>query len=118
VDTDWIQIAALYGALMRHAPSPVVELNRAVAVALSRGPEAGLAIADRLVAEGELRDYPYLQATRADLLRRLGRFVEAADAYLAARALTSNAAERAFLDRRLREVEAEGALGERPITGR
>ena len=108
-DTDWIQIAALYGALMRHAPSPVVELNRAVAVAMSRGPEAGLAIADRLAAAGELRDYPYLHATRADLLRRLGRFVEAADAYRAARALTSNTAEQAFLDRRLREIEAAGA---------
>ena len=103
-ETDWVQIAALYAALVRHEPSPVVELNRAVAVAMARGPEAGLALVDVLVAEGLLDEYPYLHAARADLLRRLGRRAEAAAAYRRAAALTANAAERAFIDRRLVEV--------------
>ena len=102
--TDWVQIAALYGSLMRHEPSPVVELNRAVAVAMVRGPAAGLALVDALAAGGELADYPYLHATRADFLRRLGRGAEAAAAYRRAAALTANVAERAFLERRLREL--------------
>jgi len=102
--TDWTQIAALYAALMEHAPSPVVELNRAVAVAMARGPEAGLAIAERLAERGELVDYPYLHAVRADLLRRLGRRSEAAEAYRRAGRLTANTTEKAFLARRLREV--------------
>jgi len=103
-DTDWVQIAALYAALVRHEPSPVIELNRAVAVAMARGPEAGLVIVESLVAEGLLEEYPYLHAARADLLRRLGRRAEAAAAYRRAAALTANAAERAFIDRRLVEV--------------
>jgi RNA polymerase sigma-70 factor, ECF subfamily len=102
--TDWRQIAALYGALAAQAPSPVVELNRAVAVAMAEGPAVGLALVDAIAATGRLDEYLYLHSARADLLRRLGRTGEAATAYRRARELTTNAAERAFLDRRLREV--------------
>jgi RNA polymerase sigma-70 factor (ECF subfamily) len=104
--TDWRQIEGLYDALARLAPSPVVELNRAVAVAMTRGPAAGLAIVDRLAADGSLADYHLLHAAQADLLRRLGRRAEAADAYRRAAALTANQAEQAFLGRRLAEVTA------------
>jgi RNA polymerase sigma-70 factor (ECF subfamily) len=103
-ETDWGEIAALYGVLGRMAPSPVIELNRAVAVAMASGPEAGLRLVDAVGASGQLDDYPYLHASRADLLRRLGRMEEAAAAYRRARALTSNAAEQAFLARRLAQV--------------
>jgi RNA polymerase sigma-70 factor (ECF subfamily) len=103
-ETDWAEIAALYSLLGRVAPSPVVELNRAVAVAMDDGIEGGLAIVDELAAGGQLDDYPYLHSTRADLLRRLGRGDEAALAYRRALELTENAPERAFLERRLREV--------------
>ena len=103
-ETDWNEIAALYGVLGRIAPSPVIELNRAVAVAMASGPEAGLRLVDAVGASGQLDDYPYLHAARADLLRRLGRSEEAADAYRRAHELTGNVAEQAFLDRRLAEV--------------
>ncbi len=103
-ETDWAEIAALYEILGRIAPSPVIELNRAVAVAMASGPEAGLRLIDAVGASGQLDEYPYLHASRADLLRRLGRAEEAAAAYRRARALTSNAAEQAFLERRLAEV--------------
>jgi len=102
--TDWPQIVALYTALAATEASPIVKLNRAVAVAMSDGPAAGLAMIDRLAVTGALDDYPYLHSARADLLRRLGRFGEAADAYRRASALTVNAAERRFLGRRLAEV--------------
>ena len=102
--TDWPQIAALYLALARRDPSPVVRLNLAAAVAMAEGPDLGLAMMDGLAAEGSLHDYPYLHAARADLLRRLGRDSEAAAAYRRALDLTVNAAERAFLEGRLREV--------------
>ena len=104
-DTDWRQIAALYARLARLAPSPVVELNRAVAIAMAEGPEAGLTRLDALAGDDRLATYPYFQSARADLLRRLGRRAAAADAYRAALALTSNEVERAFLARRLAEVE-------------
>jgi RNA polymerase sigma-70 factor (ECF subfamily) len=104
--TDWRQIEGLYDALLVLAPSPVVELNRAVAVAMTRGPAAGLAIVDGLDASGVLADYHLLHAARADLLRRLDRRAEAADAYRRAAALTGNRAEQAFLGRRLAEVTA------------
>jgi RNA polymerase sigma-70 factor, ECF subfamily len=104
--TDWPQIEALYGQLARLAPSPVVELNRAVAVAMVRGPAAGLALIDGIADTGALDDYHLLHAARADLLRRLGRRDDAAAAYERAAALTANAAERAFLARRLAEVRA------------
>ncbi|WP_031512295.1 RNA polymerase sigma factor [Streptomyces sp. NRRL F-5123] len=99
--TDWAQIAGLYGELARMAPGPVVELNRAVAVAMVQGPAAGLALADALDASGALAGYHLLPATRADLLRRLGRTPEAAAAYRAALDLAPTEAERRFLARRL-----------------
>jgi RNA polymerase sigma-70 factor (ECF subfamily) len=99
---DWPQIAALYGELARLTGSPVVELNRAIAVAEEQGPEAGLAIADGLA----LDDYHYLHATRGELLRRLGRTGEARDAYHRALALAGDDAERRLLVRRLTELGA------------
>ena len=104
-DTDWPQIAALYGVLLELAPSPVVELNRAAAIAMAEGPERGLALLDDLVARGELAHYHLLPAARADLLRRLGRTADAAEAYRAAIALAGNDAERRFLVRRLAELD-------------
>jgi RNA polymerase sigma-70 factor, ECF subfamily len=104
-DTDWAQIAQLYGELMKLTPTAVVELNRAVAVAMADGPEAGLALVDALDASGTLPDYYLLPATRADLLRRLDRRAEAAVAYQEALALAPTDVERRYLDRRLREVE-------------
>ena len=101
-ETDWSQIAALYGRLLQLTRSPVVRLNRAVAVAMAQGPAAGLALVDEL--EAELAGYRLLPATRADLLRRLGRNAEAAQAYRAALELTESATERRFLLRRLAEV--------------
>ena len=109
-DTDWRQIAALYARLAGLAPSPVVELNRAVAIAMADGPEAGLALLDALAADERLATYPYFHSARADLLRRLGRRAAAAGAYRAALALTSNEVERAFLTRRLAEVEGPARL--------
>jgi len=102
--TDWPQIEALYLELARLAPSPVVDLNRAVAVAMVRGPAAGLVLMDEIAAAGTLDDYHLLHAARADLLRRLGQRGEAAAAYRRAAALTANEAERAFLSRRLADV--------------
>jgi RNA polymerase sigma-70 factor (ECF subfamily) len=103
--TDWRQIALLYGVLARLAPSPVIELNRAAAVAMAEGPEAGLRLLDALEAEGSLRAYPLLPAARADLLRRLGRWGEASVAYRRALALIGNDPLRRFLTRRLAETE-------------
>jgi RNA polymerase sigma-70 factor (ECF subfamily) len=103
-ETDWQQISALYSTLAARTPSPVVELNRAVAVAMADGPEHGLRIIDAIVDGGDLDAYPYLHAARADLLRRLGRLDEAAAAYRRARELTENAAERSFLEGRFAEV--------------
>jgi RNA polymerase sigma-70 factor (ECF subfamily) len=99
--TDWPQIEALYCRLAALAPSPVVELNRAVAVAMAEGPELGLELIDGI--EG-LESYRHLHSARADLLRRLGRHDEAADAYRRALALAAQPAERSFLERRLAEV--------------
>ena len=100
-DTDWSQVAALYAQLEAVAPSPLVTLNRAVAVAELDGPAVALATVDRLVADTPvLASYHALHATRADLLRRLGRSAEARDAYDAAIAATGNEAERAYLTRR------------------
>jgi RNA polymerase sigma-70 factor, ECF subfamily len=105
--TDWVQIATLYQALLRMSPSPVVELNFAAAVAMADGPAVGLAMMDALATDGALEDYPYFHAARADLLRRLGRWSEAATAYRRALDITTNAPERAFLEGRLAEVSAE-----------
>ena len=104
-DTDWRQIAALYGALQRVRPSPVVALNRAVAIAMSRGPEAGLPLLEELERSGALASYHLLPAARADLQRRLGRHAEAAGSYREALALAGNEPERRFLSRRLAEAE-------------
>jgi RNA polymerase sigma-70 factor, ECF subfamily len=103
-DTDWAQIAALYEQLARFLPTPVVELNHAVAVGMAQGPAAGLPLVAALEASGKLAGYHLLPATRADLLRRLGRRSEAADAYRAALELASTDAERRFLRRRLAET--------------
>jgi RNA polymerase sigma-70 factor, ECF subfamily len=99
-ETDWPQIAALYDELARLEPTPIVELNRAVAVAMAHGPEFGLELVERI----DLPEYHLLHATRADFLRRLDRRPEAADAYRAALALEMNAADRAFLTQRLADV--------------
>jgi RNA polymerase sigma-70 factor (ECF subfamily) len=99
--TDWVEVLGLYDELLRVWPSPVVALNRAVAVAMVRGPQAGLDELAGLDADGRLAGYRYLPATRADLLRRLGRTGEASAAYRQALALTDNDAERAFLSARL-----------------
>jgi RNA polymerase sigma-70 factor (ECF subfamily) len=111
--TDWPQIVSLYQALLRLDPSPVVELNLAAAVAMADGPATGLAMMDGLLSAGSLESYPYLHAGRADLLRRLGRWSEAASAYRRAIDLTRNAAEREFLERRIAEVST-AAGRERP----
>jgi len=109
VATDWQEIAGLYRELGRMTRSPVVELNRAVAVAMADGPAAGLAIVDALAADGTLASYHLLPATRADLLRRLGRTDQAADAYRAAAALASTDAERRYLNRRYEAMIAAAA---------
>jgi len=103
-DTDWPQIVRLYEVLERLQPSPVVSLNRAAAVAMVDGARAGLALIDALAAAGDLGRYHLLHAARADLLRRLGSWKEAAAGYEAALALVTNEAERRFLERRLGEV--------------
>ena len=104
--TDWRQIVALYDRLYAMVPTPVVALNRAVAVAMCDGPAAALPLLDELATSRELREYHLLPAARADLLRRLGRTTEAAAAYREALALVGNEPERRFLARRLAEVEA------------
>jgi len=100
-ETDWPQIAALYGELARINPSPVVQLNGAVAIGMSEGPGRGLALIDELGASGELERYHLFHAARADMLRRLGAAAAAADAYRRALALMANGVERAYLERRL-----------------
>jgi RNA polymerase sigma-70 factor, ECF subfamily len=106
-DTDWRDIAALYAYLMRLRPSPVIELNHAVAVAMADGPEQGLQLIDSIHARGELTEYHLLWAARADLLRRLRRWTEAAASYREALALAKTEPERRFLMRRLAEVESQ-----------
>ena len=108
-DTDWAQILGLYEVLARVAPSPVVALNRAVALAEVAGPEAGLAAVDALAGDPSLAEYRFFHSTRADFLRRLGRWGEAADAYGRALALAENGPERAFLERRIARGPAAGS---------
>ena len=108
-ETDWREIVALYGVLLERWPSPVVALNRAVAVGLADGPAAGLAALEPLGSEPALATYAYLPAARADFLRRLGRYDEAATAYAEAALLTDNDVERAFLRSRYDEVRAAAA---------
>ncbi len=107
--TDWAQIVGLYDVLLRVSPSPVIELNRAVAVAMREGPDAGLALIDHLLARGELRDYHLLHSARADFCRRLGRLEEARDAYRTALALAQLEPERRFLQQRLDELDETDA---------
>jgi RNA polymerase sigma-70 factor, ECF subfamily len=102
--TDWAQIVGLYDVLVRAEPSPVVELNRAVAVAMRDGPEAGLALIDAILARGDLAEYHLAHAARADLCRRLGRAAEARASYERALALARQEPERRFLQRRLTEL--------------
>lgn len=109
--TDWTQIVDLYGLLVQINPSPVVKLNQAVAVAMADGPAAGLELVASLETSGTLAGYHLLPATRADLLRRLGRPAEASASYRAALELTSNDAERRYLERRLAETTSLGRHG-------
>jgi RNA polymerase sigma-70 factor (ECF subfamily) len=104
--TDWREIVGLYDALLRLQPSPIIELNRAVAVAMRDGPEAGLVFVDALLERGELDDYRLAHAARADLCRRLGRTEDARAAYQRALALTRQQAEQRFLQRRLAELSS------------
>jgi RNA polymerase sigma-70 factor (ECF subfamily) len=109
-ETDWPELLSLYDALFAAWPSPVVALNRTVPLAMVRGPRVALAAVDELAADGRLDGYRYLPATRADLLRQLGRPVEAGQAYRQALALTDNDAERAFLVGRIVEADRLAAL--------
>ena len=106
--TDWRQIVELYDLLLEMNPSPVVELNRAVAIAMAFGPEEGLAVIDRIESSGLLDNYRWLYSALADLPRRLGCFDEAEAAYQKALALCENDVERTFLERRLAET-AQGS---------
>jgi RNA polymerase sigma-70 factor, ECF subfamily len=103
-DTDWAQIVAIYDVLVRAVPTPVVELNRAVAVAMRDGPEAGLGLVDAILTRGELTDYHLAHSVRADFCRRLGRTADARGAYEQALALARQEPERRFLEGRLREL--------------
>jgi RNA polymerase sigma-70 factor (ECF subfamily) len=116
-ETDWPEIAGLYGQLARLMPSAVVELNRAVAVAMADGPAAGLRLVEALGASGSLQGYRLLPATRADLLRRLNRPVEAGAAYREALALPGTDAERRYLARRLAETALRGTDAATPPVG-
>lgn len=107
--TDWARVVHLYDLLLAVEPSPVVELNRAAALAIAEGPSAALEIVERLADEAHLRWYPYVHAVRADLLRRLGRGSEATAAYRAALDLTANEAERDFLRRRISDLDPDAA---------
>jgi len=105
-DTDWAQIVGLYDVLLRIDPSPVVELNRAAALAMRDGPAAGLALIDAILVRGDLADYQLAHSARADLCRRLGRTQEARESYQRALALTRQDPERRFLERRLSEIDS------------
>src|SRR5688572_7335291 len=105
-DTNWAQIVTLYDTLEQLMPSPIVSLNRAVAIAMAKGPQPALELMDELAASGELDDYHLLHAARADMLRRLGANEEAAESYKSALGLVSNDGERRFLERRLRELQS------------
>jgi RNA polymerase sigma-70 factor (ECF subfamily) len=105
-ETDWEEVVGLYDVLMKADPSPVVELNRAAAVAMRDGPEAGLRLIDDLLTRGELGDYPLTHSARAELLRRLGRTSEATEAYERALSLTRQEPARRFIQQRLEEQRA------------
>ena len=105
-DTNWSKIVNLYDLLQQLMPSPIVSLNRAVAIAMAKGPQPALELIDELAASGELDDYHLLHAARADMLRRLGSNDEAAESYKTALELVSNDSERRFLQRRLKEIQS------------
>lgn len=107
IETGWTQIAVLYAMLCQVMPSPVVELNRAVAIAMAESIERGLSLLSRLEETGDLSDYHLFHAARADLLRRSGKFDEARIAYIRALALCQNNAECAFFQRRRTEIERQ-----------
>jgi RNA polymerase sigma-70 factor (ECF subfamily) len=102
--TDWVQIVAAYDMLMQSAPSPIVELNRAVAIAMHDGPAAGLTLVDSILARGDLSDYPLAYSARAELCQRLGRMAEAREAYRQALDLTGPGPRRRFLEQRLADL--------------
>ena len=106
-DTDWSQIAALYGLLLRIEPSPVIELNRAVAIAMRDGPAAGLKLIDGIIARGDLVEYHLAHAARAELCRQLGKLAEAKVAYEKALSLVRQEPERRFLESRIRELQTQ-----------
>jgi RNA polymerase sigma-70 factor (ECF subfamily) len=103
-ETDWGEIVGLYDVLWRMDPSPVVELNRAVAVGMRAGPAAGLDLVERILARGDLRDYRFAHAARAEFCRRLGRVADARDSFERALSLTKQEPERRFLERRIGEL--------------
>jgi len=103
--TDWRQIVALYDGLLRIQPSPVIQLNRAVAIAMRDGPEAGLTHIDALLEQGELANYYLAHSARADMYRRLGRTAEAGSSYEKALVLTGQEPERQFLQERIRQLK-------------
>jgi RNA polymerase sigma-70 factor (ECF subfamily) len=105
-DTDWARIAQLYAMLLEMGPTPIITLNHAVAIAMAYGPRQGLALIEELEASGELNDYYLMWAAKADLLRRMESFVDAAAAYRRALEVVSNNSYRRFLARRLKEVES------------
>jgi RNA polymerase sigma-70 factor (ECF subfamily) len=107
--TDWREIVGLYDVLLRLSPSPIVELNRAVALAMRDGPAAGLAIVDAILSRGDLREYRLAHAARGELCRRLGRTDEAREAFARAHALAQTDPERRFLERRIAEMSGGGA---------
>jgi RNA polymerase sigma-70 factor (ECF subfamily) len=102
--TDWAQIVGLYDVLLRADPSPVIELNRAAAIAMRDGPETGLALIDAILVRGDLADYHLAHAARGDLCRRMGRVGEAIGAYNRALELATQEPERRFITRRLNEL--------------
>jgi len=110
-ETDWAEIVALYDVLLRADPSPVIELNRAVAVAMRDGPAEGLSLIEAILNRGDLTDYRLAHAARAELCRRLGKTSEAHAAYERALALTRQEPERRFLERRLAELSIPGPAG-------
>ena len=106
---DWAQIAALYDVLLRANPTPVIELNRAVAVAMARGPQEGLALIEAILQRGDLSDYYLAHSARADMCRRLGRTPEAIASYRQALRLATQETARQFLRGRLRELGADAS---------
>jgi RNA polymerase sigma-70 factor (ECF subfamily) len=105
-ETDWAEIVGLYDVLLRADPSPVVELNRAAAVAMRDGPETGLKLIDELLAHGELSDYPLIHSARGELCRRLGITAEALESYQRALSLSRQEPQRRFLQRRIEQLRA------------